>query len=250
MLVSDGTTSLLVDCGISCRRIVTHLRELGVDPAALAGICITHDHIDHVSGLATLHKRFPDVPVYATDGTRACVSRHPGCENVAWSVFSPGNDFDVGTLRVHPFATPHDAGDPVGFVFRDAAGAVLGYATDLGYVPAMVQMRLRACQALVLESNHDRLMLRNSGRPWSLIDRIAGNSGHLSNDQSAELVESLLPAAPLRTLVLAHLSDECNDPDIALGTHLCALRQCGRADAVRIVIAKPDEPTPLLEVLP
>ena len=249
-VVSDGITRLLIDCGISCRRIATHLRELGIDPATLAGVCITHDHIDHVSGLATFHKRFPNVPVYATDGTRACVAGHTGCDAIPWHVFSPGCDFDVGGLHVHAFATPHDAGDSVGFVLRDATGALLGYATDLGYVPAMVQMRLRNCQALILESNHDRLRLRNSGRPWSLIDRIAGNSGHLSNDQSAELVESLLPAAPLRLVVLAHLSEECNTPDEALGTHLEALRRRGCPEAVRFVVAKPDEPTPILEVLP
>ena len=249
-LVSDGTTRLLVDCGISCRRVVAHLREVGVDPASLAAICITHDHIDHISGLASFHKRFPDVPIYATDGTRACTSCREGCGELPWHVFAPGCDFDVGGVSVHAFATPHDAGDSVGFVFRDATGATLGYATDLGYVPAMVQRRLCGCQALVLESNHDRTMLRNSGRPWSLIERIAGNSGHLSNEQSAELVDALASGPTLRTLVLAHLSDECNTPDEALGTHLATLRRRGREGAVRIVIARPDTPTPILEVLP
>ena len=249
-LVSDGATRLLVDCGISCRRAAALLGALGVDPATLGGICVTHDHVDHVAGLATFHKRFPGVPVYATQGTCACVGRRAGCCDLPWRVFAPGGDFAIGGIAVHPFATPHDAADSVGFVFTDATGAALGYATDLGYVPSMVQRRLAGCSALVLESNHDRQMLRNSGRPWSLIERIAGNSGHLSNEQSAELVDALAAGPALRTLVLAHLSGECNTPAEALGTHLATLRRRGREGAIRVVVASPDVPTPILEVLP
>ncbi len=249
-LVSIGAVRFLVDCGISCRRIVGHLRDLGVAPDTLRGVFLTHDHIDHVSGLATFVRKFPEVPVDASAGTSASLRGRDGDVEVPWRVFTPGSDFTVEGLRVHPFATSHDAADPVGFVFEDSSGAVLGYATDLGYAPAMVQRRLSRCHALILESNHDRAMLRNSGRPWSLIERIAGNSGHLSNEQSAELVESLIDSAPLRTLVLAHLSHECNTPDEALGTHRVALRRHGREEAVRLLAADACERTPVLEVLP
>lgn len=249
-LVSDGATHLLVDCGVSCRRMATLLGALGVNPASLAGICVTHDHIDHVSGLAMFHKRFPQVPFYATQGTCACVGGRCGCSDLPWRLITPGSDFAIGDIVAHPFATPHDAADSVGFVFTDAAGATLGYATDLGYVPAMVQQRLARCSALVLESNHDRHMLRTSGRPWSLIERIAGNGGHLSNEQSAELVEALLGSAPLRTLVLAHLSEECNTTAEALGTHRAMLRRRGREGDILLLAASQDAPTPVLEVLP
>lgn len=249
-LVSEGDTHLLVDCGLSCKQVATRVAEAGVDPASLAGICITHDHIDHVRGLAVFAKKFPSVPLYATSGScgAVCGCGCPSLEAASWHLITPGSDFSIGGLSVHPFATSHDAADSVGYLFRNVCGDTLGYATDLGYVPAMVQVALSHCRALILESNHDRMMLRNSGRSWSLIERIAGNSGHLSNEQSAELVDSILGTSPLHTLVLAHLSEECNTPEEALGTHRLVLRRHHRLDAVRLLAASPSTPTPILEV--
>ena len=247
-LVSEGDTHILVDCGLTCKQLLDRLRAVDFNPARLSAVCITHDHVDHVRGLAVFSKRLPSLSLYATHGTRAVVGNCPALRNAPWHIVSPGSDFSVGSIAIHPFATSHDAADSVGYLFRNASGDTLGYATDLGYVPAMVQVALRPCRALILESNHDRQLLRNSGRPWSLIERISGNSGHLSNEQSAELVESLVDSSPLRTLVLAHLSEECNTPDEALGTHRVALRRHRCLDRIRLLAATQDTPTPFLEV--
>ena len=248
-LVSDGITRLLVDCGLTCKQVVDRVQSVGVDCHALSGVCITHDHIDHIRGLAVFARRHPGIPLYATSGTcHAVCHADSSLADAPWRIVTPGSDFPVGTLTVHPFATSHDAADSVGYLFRDASGATLGYATDLGYVPAMVQVALCGCQALILESNHDPTLLRNSGRPWSLISRIAGSSGHLSNEQSAELVDAILGKSPLRTLVLAHLSEECNTPDEALDTHRIVLRRHHCQETVRLLAASQDTPTPILEV--
>ncbi len=248
-LVSEGATHLLIDCGLSCKQVVDRIQSVSCDDRALAGICITHDHIDHVRGLAVFTRRHPGIPLYATAGTCSAVCHADSSLATApWRLVTPGSDFPVGEITVHPFATSHDAADSVGFLFRNAAGDTLGYATDLGYVPAMVQIALRPCRAIILESNHDRQMLRDSGRPWSLISRISGNSGHLSNEQSAELVEAILDQSPLRTLVLAHLSEECNTPDEALGTHRIVLRRHHCLETIRLLAADQDTPTPVLEV--
>ncbi len=246
-LVSEGDTRLLIDCGLCSRDLVARLSALGIAPDSLSGICITHDHVDHTRGLDVFLRRHPAIPLYATEGSCSSISRGLRGEPL-WNIVTPGNEFPVGCLRVHPFATPHDAAESVGYLFRGPSGSTLGYATDLGYVPAMVQLRLAQCNALILESNHDRAMLRDSGRPWPLIERIAGNSGHLSNEQSAELVDALLGTAPLRTLVLAHLSEECNTPEEALGTHRLVLRRHHCLDTVRLLAASQREPTPFLEV--
>ncbi len=248
-LVSDGTTRILIDCGLTCKQVVDRAKSVGCDCRSLAGVCITHDHIDHIRGLAVFAKRHPALPLYATAGTCAAVCHvAPELRAAPWRIVTPGSDFDVNGLHVHPFATSHDAADSVGFLVRDDSGATLGYATDLGYVPAMVQVALRGCRALILESNHDWTMLRNSSRPWSLIARISGTSGHLSNEQSAELVDSILDTSPLRTLVLAHLSEECNTPDEALGTHRIVLRRHNCLDTIRLLAASQNTPTPILEV--
>lgn len=246
-IVSEGDTRLLIDCGIRFRAFSDRLAAVGVAPDSISAICLTHDHSDHMQGLDVFLRHHPGVPLYATEGSCASISR---ClrDKQTWNIITPGSEFSIGCLRIHPFATPHDASESVGYLFRCPSGSTLGYATDLGYVPAMVQMRLAQCNALILESNHDRGMLRNSGRPWSLIERISGNTGHLSNEQSAELVDALLDTAPLRTLVLAHLSEECNTPEEALGTHRLVLRRHHCLDTVRLLAASQHEPTPILEV--
>lgn len=244
LLVVDGDTRVLIDAGISCKQITTRLRGLGVEPASLSALCLTHDHTDHIGGLAVLSRRLP-LPVYATEGTSTAAECKLELTALQWNLFAAGNPFQIGSLVFEPFAVPHDAGDPVGFVVHNGTRR-LGIATDLGHVPAMVTHHLRSCHALVLECNHDLEMLRNSDRAWSLKERIMGRHGHLSNLQSAELLESLMPGA-LATLVLAHLSDECNTPALARNTILDVLGRHGLRETVRLHLAS-TEPTPLIEV--
>lgn len=244
LYIEEGDTRILLDCGISCKQVLLRLREIGVDPATLSAICLTHDHSDHVGGLPVLLRKHP-LPVYATEGTCSGVECRLEAGNVEWNVFAPGNPFQIGTLTFEPFAIPHDAGDPVGFVVHNASRR-LGIATDLGHVPAMVAHHLRTCHALVLETNHDVEMLRKSDRAWSLKERIMGRHGHLSNEQGAEALEALLPGV-LQTLVLAHLSEECNTPALARHRILDALTRRGCQETVTLHLASP-LPSPFLSV--
>ena len=245
--VEGGGVRLLIDAGISCRDLEKRLAAVGESPDGLDGILITHEHIDHVRGLA----RFVDrhgTPVFANEGTAAVVERQCRLEGKSpppdFTLFESRVPFALGGLTVTPVRTSHDTAEPVAYTLDDGA-ARLGYFTDLGFVSGEVADALAACDALVLESNHDLTMLRESGRPFALISRIAGDSGHLSNDQACEAVARC--ASPnLRALVLAHLSEECNQPAVARACMARALKARGLAPA--LAVAEQSVPLPFLEV--
>lgn len=246
--VEAGNTRILVDAGLRCSGVRERLAAIGRSLGDVQAVLVTHGHSDHVSSLPVIEGK-TGVPVYATDGTAATVERDGRREkpDLAWNfaVFAADEPFPLGELEVEPFPVPHDAADPVGFVLRAPSGARLGFATDLGEAPPAVARRLAGCDALVLEFNHDREMLLNSDRTWALKQRILGRSGHLSNDQAAELLARIATPA-LRRLVPAHLSDECNLPSLALDAARRALRGAGLdPDAV---LCAPVYPTPLFEV--
>lgn len=225
--VECGGTRILVDAG-TCRRAVCNaLSSIGEDAAALDAVCLTHDHEDHVKALATLQKKCGPVPVCATEGTIAAVCAAVGDEAAAWpwTDIAPGEPFSVGNLEIEAFSVPHDASDPVGYVFS-GGGRRFGIATDLGSVPALVRHRLRDCDVLALEFNHDPEMLLMSSRPWSLKQRIAGRSGHLSNPDAADLLASV--ATPrLKAVFPVHVSRECNAPHLAVRAAREALENTG-----------------------
>lgn len=244
--VEGGGVRLLVDAGTNCKRLAAALAPLGVSPADLDAVLLTHEHHDHVSSLAVLEKRC-GTPLYATAGTfEGCEQDLGGCGSCdGWDCrcFEAGEPFEIGGLRVEPFSVPHDAADPVGFVLDDGS-ARLGIATDLGFATALAAQRLRGCAALALEFNHDLRMLETSARPPALIQRIRGRNGHLSNDQGAELLGDVAGSG-LRHVVPMHLSGECNDPALAVAAARGALREAGLdPDLVRA----PAFPTPLFEV--
>ena len=244
LAVSSGGTLLLLDCGFSCKELERRMTACGVDPDAAAGLFFTHDHTDHCKGTATFHHRHPQVPLYANGNTADAISVLTGVDD-GWCVFETAETFPVGDFAVTSFSIPHDAADPVGFVLRGPAGERLGFATDLGEAPLVVRHRLAGCGALVLEFNHDREMLLASDRAWSLKQRILGRSGHLSNEQAAELLAQVATPA-LRHLVPAHLSDECNLPSLAVAAARGALLQAGLDPAA--VLRDPVYPTPLFEL--
>lgn len=221
--VASGTTAILVDAGLSARETERRLAEIGGDPAALRGICLTHEHSDHVAGLALMQRRY-GVPLYANADTMQAVDRTQE-QPLNWNVFTTGSPFEIGDLLIDPFSVPHDAYDPVGFVIRSGA-ARLGVVTDAGMVTSLMRERLRQCHAVILETNHDEQMLKDARRPWSLKQRIAGRQGHLSNRTAAELVGEIAGPA-LAQVFLAHLSAECNRPDAALREMTRVLTQRG-----------------------
>jgi phosphoribosyl 1,2-cyclic phosphodiesterase len=219
-VVQTSTTKILVDAGISCRETFKRMKALGEDPRSLSAIVITHEHSDHVYGLATLCKKLR-IPVFMTGATHQAWARSMRDENgvrpkvECLEIFAAGRSFQVGDIAVTPFTIPHDAADPVGFTFR-AEGVKIGFATDLGYIPASVRDHLRRCEVLLMESNHDVEMLRVGPYPWSVKQRVMSRVGHLSNDALAEFFTSDYDGEAAY-VVLAHLSEHNNHPEIARG---------------------------------
>jgi phosphoribosyl 1,2-cyclic phosphodiesterase len=220
---SDGC-QVLVDAGFSGKETESRLAAVGVRLDGIQAICLTHEHEDHTGGIGVLARRL-GIPLYANGGTVEGVEQRGKVTGARWAVFTTGSPFDIGDLSFHPFSVPHDAYDPVGFVIRHGTTQV-GIVTDIGIPTELVRARLRGCAAIVLEANHDASLLRESARPWNIKQRIAGHQGHLSNEQAGALLADV--AGPiLRVALLAHLSAECNETDLALKTVRDALAARG-----------------------
>ena len=285
-VVTGGRTRILVDAGLSCRELLRRMKLAGEEPETLNAIVITHEHQDHINGLAVTARRL-GIPVYFTEGTHRAwmrwltprrqmtyaqwleqcrkqaaerqaeaeaaqfdaegeaeevdvlVESGPVSPEIApipvsdtadpppsapapskdptWlpsvEYFQAGQPFEIGDIAISPFTIPHDAADPVGFTFR-AEGIKIAIATDLGYLPASVRDQLRGCDLLVLESNHDVEMLRVGSYPWSVKQRVMSRVGHLSNSALAEFFVTEYDGHA-SYIVLAHLSEENNHPELA-----------------------------------
>lgn len=212
-LVQSGETRLLIDAGFSGRDLHRRLAEVEVAPESISALLITHDHGDHTRGMGVLARRW-GLPLYLTEPTRvACTRLLSGTERVRpYRVEEP---LEIGDLVVHPFLTVHDAVDPVAVTVTErSTGQKLGIATDLGRPTAAIRHALRGCDLLILEANHDEILLRESPYPWSVKARIGGSHGHLSNRAAAELAGEL-HHRELGAVVLAHLSARSNDPSLA-----------------------------------
>jgi phosphoribosyl 1,2-cyclic phosphodiesterase len=209
---ASGETAVLIDAGLSGKQTRLRLERIGVDISNIDAICVSHEHSDHIAGLRVLNKRF-EIKLYANSGTITAVSGDPKNSALEWNVFTTGSKFVIGDLEIEPFSISHDAYEPVGYTVS-ADGIKVGIATDLGMITTLARERLRGCRALVIEANHDTKLLRNSRRPWSLKQRIMGRNGHLSNESAAEAVIECADEN-LARVYLAHLSDECNRPDLA-----------------------------------
>ncbi len=227
-VVASASTRILVDAGLSCRETVKRMHVMGEDPRSLAAILITHEHSDHVSGVNVLAKKFK-IPVFMTGATHQAYqrdardSRGEPCKIEKLETFSAGRSFQVGDISITPFTIPHDAADPVGFTFQ-VEGVKVAIATDLGYVPASVKHHLQACDVLVMESNHDLEMLRVGPYPWSVKQRVMSRVGHLSNDALADFLATDYDGKAAY-IVLAHLSELNNHPELARGVAERALAQ-------------------------
>src|SRR5260370_2960501 len=212
-VVESAKARLLVDAGISCRETFKRLKSLAIDPHTLSAILITHEHSDHVSGLATLAKKLK-VPVFMTGATHQVWARSLRDDSgklpevAKLEVFSAGRSFQIADITVTPFTIPHDAADPVGFTFR-VEGTKISVATDLGYLPVNVRDHLRGSDILVMESNHDVEMLRGGACPWAVKQRVARNVGHLSNEKIADFFTGDYDNNAA-FLVLSHLSEQNN----------------------------------------
>ncbi|MDR2360300.1 MAG: MBL fold metallo-hydrolase [Oscillospiraceae bacterium] len=220
-LVWQSGTYILIDAGISLRRITKSLAECGITPDKLSAVLITHEHRDHIGGLDMLHKHYPDIPLYMSCGTARAI----GLDDAECG-FS--GTLVIGDLLAGAFETSHDSEQSYGFTFSDGKRK-LAYATDLGKVTAAVQNAVLGAHMAFLESNHDSRMLRSGPYPYALKRRIAGDSGHLSNDDAADFA-ALLAANGTEQISLAHLSHENNAPQIALDTVVSRLNCYGYRD--------------------
>jgi len=221
-LIGTSTTRILVDAGLSGRETFKRLRSLAERNnecgQEISAILITHEHSDRVAGLQRLAAKL-NVPVFLTAPTHHAWNRAirdeegviPELEKSEH--FCAGRGFRVGDIEVMPFTIPHDAADPVGFTFQ-AEGVKIGFATDLGYMPASVRNHLRGCTVLIMESNHDVEMLRSGPYPWSVKQRVMSRVGHLSNEALAEFFSNDYDGGA-EYVILAHLSEQNNHPEIA-----------------------------------
>ena len=260
--VETAEARILVDAGFSPRQIRLRLAGIGRAPENLSAILITHEHADHIAGVLGLADKF-HIPVFCNRGTQdgslwafkekwgrktsLALENGGGLKSkIEWRLFETGASLEIGDVSIETFSIPHDAQDPVGYILRTAGGNI-GFATDLGHVTKLVLERIRAANVLVLESNHDVKMLQDCPRrSWALKQRILGRHGHLSNATAAETAAQIM-SADLKHLYLAHLSRECNKPELAQHVMAEQLHHIG-ATHVRLQLAAQDVPCETLEI--
>ena len=245
--IEAGGAKILIDAGLSCKRITELLLRIGVDPHALSAILVTHEHNDHIRGVNILSKKF-DLPVYANADTWSAM--RPQMFGVAPKnvcVFESDRDFYLAGVRVLPFSIPHDAVHAVGFTFS-AEGHKAGVCTDLGHVDARILSILSGCDLLLFEANHDVDMLMAGGYPYLLKKRILSGNGHMNNDDCGKALVKLHETG-VKNVILGHLSRENNYPELAMVAVRSVLEEAGIADDMQIAIAAREEPTGVFEIV-
>lgn len=224
-VVYSENSYILVDAGLSAMQLKKRIMESGLDPQKLDAVLITHEHSDHIRGLEVFSKTI-DVPVYCNSLTHEAIVPTNGSVK-AWNIFNSGEPFMVGDINVCGFSVMHDAVDPLGFIFKKNE-KTLGFVSDVGHVTQLLLESIKGVHTLFIESNYDEILLQNDNRrPWSLKQRIGSRHGHLSNKQTAALVGSLAEGGRLKSVILGHLSNDCNSPEVARAEIILALSNLG-----------------------
>lgn len=239
--VEDHDSAVLIDAGLSGRELERRMAAVSLSRRKLKAILVSHEHRDHISGVGILARRF-NLPVFINEPTLSACEKSLG--RIKPAFFTTGQDFELGPFQIHPFSVSHDAADPVGFTFGTNQSK-LGLATDLGIATTLVRTHLSGCHAVILESNHDPEMLMNGPYPHELKRRVSSRHGHLSNVDAAALLDLLIHDG-LARIVLAHLSETNNRPDLALnhiGSNVPRLHP-----GCRLAVAFQDRPSDVFEI--
>jgi len=244
MVVSAGETMVLVDAGLSTRKIEALMLEQGISARELKAIYVTHEHSDHIKGLGSIARKY-NLPIYANEKTWTELDRHVGeIEEQNKCIMETGASVELDGLRIESYGISHDAAEPVGYCFYHG-GQQLTLATDLGYMSSKVKEKLEGADAIILETNHDVDMLRMGHYPWNIKRRILSDLGHLSNESAADgLIDILSPR--LKAVYMAHLSREHNMLDLARLTLNSIAKERGvdfEAKGVRLMNTYPDRST-------
>jgi phosphoribosyl 1,2-cyclic phosphodiesterase len=237
-LLATEKTRLLIDAGLSCRETYARLAAIGEPADGLDAVVISHEHTDHISGLRMLVLE-GKLPIYISRPTRDVLSWDTRIQSFEY--FAASERFTIGDIEITPFPVPHDAVDPVAFTF-DTQGIRISLVTDLGYIPEVVKQRVKGCHCLIFESNHDLEMLKIGPYPWYVKQRVMSRHGHLSNNATAAFLAGDFDGAA-RVLVLAHLSETNNHPEIARLSAEQALAQSTRGENIKLHLANQTRPT-------
>ena len=227
----DNENGILIDCGRSTKQIESSLDKNEIDINKIRAILITHEHTDHISGLKVFLKKH-DVAVYSSEGTMNFLKfRGIICEKDTSFILQAGKELDLGFVGVTPFEIPHDCAQATGFTLNDAAGNSFALCTDLGYISESTKNVISGCKTVMIESNHDVMMLQNGPYPYYLKRRILSDIGHLSNESCSEILPYLVEKG-CKNIILSHLSSHNNVPDLAKQTAISGLFECGMREKI------------------
>lgn len=241
LFVGTEKTRLLIDAGLSIRQLKQRLAEIQVDLSEIDAIVVTHEHVDHIKGIEALGCNL-GIPIFANSDTAKAIYEILG-RSPKFKIFCTGEAFEYGDLEFSPFSLQHDAADPVGFAIR-SQGYKLGVCADLGLVTSLVRAQLKDCDLLYVEANHQPNMVHACNRPVAYKQRVLSRQGHLSNEECADLVAGILNSN-LRHIYLAHLSSECNAPQLAI--EIVSERLAKEGPLPPISIAHQEEVSALLQ---
>ena len=244
--VETENTKILIDAGMSCKKIEEALHSIEVEPTSIKAILVTHEHSDHVKGISTISKKF-DIPIFATKETFEAMPSHTeklSQKNI--NFFNPSEKFHIQDLEILPFSIPHDAANPCGFnIVKD--NNKISIATDIGHMSKSILNNLEGSEFILLESNYDTEVLKCCSYPFILKTRIASNKGHLSNTMAGKTISYLSKNSNLKTAMLGHLSKESNFPELAYQTVVDELiSNCVKDNSIQLSVANRDCPSKLI----